>query len=275
MDDVVGSKSDGLTIDGLIELANSLGVSRLDAEVMLMEALGVDKAHLILHADDELPADVVKTTTSWLERRARHEPLAYILGYKEFYGWRFMVDPEVLIPRPETEALVEEALRLAKPGARVVDVGTGSGAIGITMKLERPDLDVTLTDVSEKALEVARKNMGKWQISMQIRKCDLLFCMETQFDLILANLPYVDKGWGIEQSSPETGFEPKLALFAEDGGLGLIYKLLTQIRAQDVLAKGGFVVLEADPCQHKDIIGFASNLGFEYVKTWDYALVIK
>ncbi len=237
--------------------AASQSVNLLDAELILAHFLGVERTILHAHPDFELSEEIVQKANLALERRQNHEPLAYITGVKDFYGRDFQVTEDVLIPRPETEVLIEVAKRL-KP-TKILDVGTGSGCIAVTLAKELPGAIVTGVDISEKALEIAQNNAKKHHAKVIFRQSDLLNGLENteKFDLIVANLPYVDRNW--DWLGPELQFEPKTALFAEDGGLELIKKLIQQ--APKHLEQGGCLLLEADKTQHQKITDFAIKTG--------------
>ena len=167
---------------------------RLDAEVLLAEAIGVDRAWLHMHPEREvIDADAFAVL---LARRETCEPVAYILGRKGFRHIELAVDPRVLVPRPETEALVEIAVGSVPEGGRVVDVGTGSGAVALAVKSERPDLDVVATDVSPEALEVARANARSLGLDVTFVETDLLAGVRGPFHLVLSNPPYVARRGG-------------------------------------------------------------------------------
>lgn len=242
---------------------------RLDAEILLAHALHVERSWLHAHDEAEISAKQAQIAQGFVERRLNREPVAYITGIKEFYGREFIVTPDVLIPRPETEDLVELALTDNVPSRKVIDVGSGSGCIGITLKLERPEWDVTLIDSSKPALEVATRNANKLGATVSTMESDLLYSLskESSYDIIVANLPYVDESW---KTSPETAHEPALALYAEDNGVALIFKLIEQSRV--VLRHSGYLLLEADPEQHQAIIHFASKHDFAHKKTSGYAI---
>ena len=233
--------------------------ARLDAELILSDTLKVRREWLTAHNDEEIPKNTAQKN---IKRRTRREPLAYIRGWKEFYGRDFIVTPATLIPRPETEEIIE-ILKLYQPKGRLLDIGTGSGAIGITTKLELPDLDVTISDNSSHALVVARKNAERLDAEpLEIVKSDLLshwfdHSLFQVFTVIVANLPYVDRDW---ERSPETAYEPDDALFADNGGLFLIEKCISQ--SIQLLEKNGLLLIEADPRQHNQIVTFAKKNGF-------------
>lgn len=243
--------------------------SRLDAQVLLCRALKQNKAWLLAHSDDEIPAEKLDVLQDHTRRRAAREPLAYILGAREFYGRNFVVTPDVLIPRPATEHLIEQIKALPLPdNATALDVGTGSGAIAITLSLELPHIHVAACDVSSAALAIAEQNAERLGADhLYFFASDLLSSALT-YDVIVANLPYVDRTW---EHSLETAFEPELALFADDNGLALIKKLLTTAPAH--LNHGGFLALEADPRQFTAIKGAATGLTF--VHSEGFAIIFK
>ena len=206
---------------------------RLDAEILLAEALGVGRERLVLDARETVEEDVLRRFDELVARREAREPVAYILGRKEFRRITLSVDRRVLIPRPETELLVEVGLSLPAR-ARVVDVGTGSGAVALALKHERPDLSVVGTDASAGALEVARGNAARLGLDVELLEADLLVGVPGQFDAVLANLPYVAEGVGLE---PEiSSYEPPDALFGGPDGLDPIRRLMTMLDAVPLVA---------------------------------------
>lgn len=245
-----------MNVDSWLKQAKTHKNLRLDAELILLEALGKsDRTFLVGHGDYKLSVAELKKADELFLRRKNGEPLAYIFGFKEFYGRRFLVDKNVLIPRPETEEIIEIIKKL-KP-KRILDVGTGSGCVAVTLKLENPEAEVFAVDVSGSALKKAKENAENFSADVNFLKSDLLDRVDENFDVIVANLPYVDKNWEWIKKD-ELGFEPELALYAENGGLELIFKLLKQAenRCQ-------YLILEADPCQHERIIAEAEKNGFK------------
>lgn len=198
--------------------------ARLDAELLLAEVTGMERAALISQARRELQAVESERFAQLVDRRRAREPVAYILGRRGFRSLELCVDPRVLIPRPETELLVEVALELPQ-GARVCDVGTGSGAIALAVKDERPDLQVTATDIDSGALSVARENGERLGIEVEFVQSDLLDGVDSTFDAVLSNPPYValhDR----DSLAPEiTEYEPDCALFSDGDALGLFRRL--------------------------------------------------
>ena len=199
-------------------------LDRLDREVLLAHALGIDRTRVLID-DPEPPPGFDRL----VERRMAGEPVAYITGHRGFRHLDLHVDPRVLIPRPETEHLVEAALGLPE-GASVLDVGTGSGAVALALKDERPDLRVTATDVSEDALAVARANADRLGLDVAFVRGDLLAGQRA--DAVVSNPPYVDPGY---DAPPELGHEPALALY------GNVFARLVE---EAVASGAAFVALE-------------------------------
>lgn len=247
--------------------------AELDAELILAFALDCNRTHLHANPDDSISDDSLFIANKLLDRRIEREPIAYLLGKKEFYGRDFIVTKDTLIPRPDSEQIIEFLNKIpidSTTKTSLADIGTGSGCLGITAKLERPELDVTLIDISQEALDIANKNAENLGAKVTLRQNDLLSNINEPFSIIIANLPYVDKSW---QRSPETNHEPSLALFAEDGGMELIKKLIGQCAT--ALAHEGILLIEADPVQHVEIIDFAADYNLELVDDKDFILMFK
>lgn len=223
--------------------------ARLDSLILLEDATAKDRAWLLAHPEHVLTDTQAALLKHQLSRRLAREPLAYIRGFSEFYGRTFKVTPDTLIPRPETEHLIETAMRLSP--MHILDVGTGSGAIAVSLALALPKAEVRACDISLAALNVARHNAAAFGAHVVFYQDNLLAKAET-YDLITANLPYVDPSW---ERSPETAYEPALALFADNHGLALITTLLNQ--APGHLTPRGYLLLEADPRQFNAIINAA------------------
>ena len=200
-----------------------------------------------------------------------------------FYGRDFVISPDVLIPRPETEMVIDAVLNLVGkpylPGVKpskaklpqdliIVDVGTGSGCIAVTLKLELPGAKVIATDISKKALGVARKNADKLGAEVKFMQSDLLDEVEVTPDLVVANLPYVDENWKWIDKEVLSR-EPAIALYADNGGLALIYKLIDQVAERGIK----HLMLEADPCQHERIITYAEKKKLKHQETRGFILV--
>jgi release factor glutamine methyltransferase len=225
---------------------------RLDAELLLAEALGIERARLVIDAHDEVGEEQRDRFSRLLARRERREPVAYILGRKEFRRISLRVDARGLIPRPETELLVEEGLRLAR-GSRVVDVGTGCGAVALALKDERPDVDVAGTDRSAAALSLARENASRLGLDVEFVGGDLL--AGPSADAVLANLPYVPDRTPL---APEiAGHEPPEALFGGPDGLDVVRRLTATLPA-----RVRFVALEVGAGQAAEVAGLLRGAGF-------------
>ena len=233
---------------------------RLDAELLLARTLGVDRARLVMDRSEPLGGAAAAGFAALLSRREAREPVAYILGRRDFRRITLHVDRRVLIPRPETELLVEVALELA-PGASVADVGTGSGAVALALADERPDLMVTGLDIDPGALEVARANRARLGLEARFRCADLLD--EERYDAVLANLPYVADGAGL---APEiTDYEPAGALFAGRDGLEVVRRLVTQVGARS--PRPALLGLEISPEQAPTTVALVRSAGYVTVLT--------
>ena len=253
-----------MNVSSWLKRAATSQISHLDAELILAHALNKERVFLHAHPDYELTESEQKKAEDYLNRRQNHEPVAYILGSKEFYGREFAVTPDTLIPRPETEAIIDLVKELSLEKPKILDVGTGSGCIAITLKLELPESDVIAVDISEKALAVAEKNANNMHANLEFKKSDLLKNVDEKFDIIVANLPYVDKNW--DWLSPELDFEPETALYSEDFGLKDIKNLILESNTK--LAEQGKLILESDISQHEAIESFVkSNTNMRLVKT--------
>jgi release factor glutamine methyltransferase len=197
---------------------------RLDAELLLADAIGATRTHLHLAPERELTRNESDRFAELLARRRAREPVAYVLGKRAFRYIEVRVDERVLVPRPESEGLVEAALALPS-GARVVDVGTGSGAIALALKHERPDLDVLGADVSHDALALARENASALALDVTFVHSDLLDGVEGELDAVLSNPPYVAKR-DLETLQPEVIAEPDVAVFGGSDGFEIVRRLV-------------------------------------------------
>lgn len=223
--------------------------SALEAEVLLRHALGLDRAGLFSRSDEAVPAGALSRFDSYVERRLKHEPTAYITGVREFFGIEFEVSPAVLIPRPETETLVEAAIELARPRSRIrrgpviADIGTGSGAVAIALALNVARSDVYAVDSSAEALAVARRNAERLGADRVLcLRGDLLTPLPEYVDVLVANLPYV-RSDQIQQLAPEVReYEPRAALDGGPDGLTVIGRFLRD--APSFLRPNGAVCLE-------------------------------
>lgn len=226
---------------------------RLDAELLLMHAWKIDKTTLIIRMLESVPTGVEKEFRDLLARRQKREPTAYILGEKEFWSRPFKVDPRVLIPRPETEHLIEEVIRLFPDRNlpyRFCDIGTGSGCIACTLACEFPGAEIVATDISADALEVANANAINLGVDNRITfmRGDMFAALDSQtlrFDAIVSNPPYVSRQ-EMETLEPELSFEPRHALTDEHDGHTYLSALFTGCR--DWLKADGYLVVETGIC---------------------------
>ena len=221
--------------------------ARLDAEVLLANALGMRRLDLYLKFDRPLSETELSKYRALTARRAKGEPVAYLVGHKEFMGLDFMVTPAVLVPNPDTEVLVQRAVELAREAARpmrVADVGTGSGCIAIAVAHYASNVEVVASDVSPEALEVARRNVDAHGLSERVELVcgDLMGPFAGLFDLVCANLPYLAEG---SRLPAEVVAQPTRALYADVAGLALLARLLDDSPAR--LNAGGRVLAELDP----------------------------
>jgi release factor glutamine methyltransferase len=220
---------------------------RLNAELLLMFTLNCDRAFLYAHPERELTAGEAARYESALAERARGVPAQYITGHQEFWGMDFIVTPAVLIPRPETEHLIETVLELLNPATalHLADVGTGSGCIALALAKELPQAEIHATDISPAALEIARANAARHQLDTRIHfhHADLLAPFApNSFDFIVSNPPYVGESEEDQVQLEVRKFEPRTAVFAGPTGIEVIARLIPQAHA--ALRPGGWLILE-------------------------------
>jgi len=237
--------------------ASGCDTPSLDAEVLLAAAMGVSRATIVAQPWLELEPDHAWQFAEWARRRREREPVAYILGSKGFRRLELAVDHRVLVPRPETEHLVEAALDLPQ-GARVVDVGTGSGAVALALKDERPDLEVIGVDVSEDALDVARANARRLGLDVTLVAGDLLAPVEGRIDAVVSNPPYVGESEEGALPADVIRFEPSVALFAGADGMDTIQRLVPAV----LEAGARFLALEVGSTQATAVAAMMSTAGF-------------
>jgi release factor glutamine methyltransferase len=240
-----------------------LGLERLDAQVLLLHALGraqSERGWLLAHDTDLLPDQARDAFMAACERRADGEPLAYIVGHKEFFGLDLQVDARVLVPRPDTETLVEWALELLGDQPRVIDLGTGSGAIALAIKQHRPGATVEAVDASAAAVEVAQANAARLRLEVEFRQASWLAGTDSRYDLIVSNPPYV------AERDPHLAAlrrEPVQALQSGPDGLKDIRDIISQ--APSHLNPGGWLQLEHGWDQAPAVRGLLQAAGFKAV----------
>lgn len=242
--------------------------ARFDSGTLLLHALGRERAWLLAHPDEELREKDQRAAGELLDRRLQGEPIQYITGEAEFYGLPFRVNRDVLIPRPETEHLVEEAIELASRFAspRIVDVGTGSGAIAVALAHHLRDARITAIDCSLAALEVARANAGRNGVAAKVRFLagDLLAPVAgEQFEIVVSNPPYVPESDRTSLAVEVREFEPPEALFAGGDGLAVLRRLISQ--AREVLVPGGWIALEIGHGQAERVRTLLADAGYEEI----------
>jgi release factor glutamine methyltransferase len=260
-----------LVLDGATRL--SLGPhpdrAQQDAEALLLELLRKNKAWLLAHGEDELSSAETGRYTELLDRRLRGEPIQYITSEAEFYGLPFRVTPDVLIPRPETEHVVEKVIEFAAhfPQPRIIDVGTGSGAIAIALAHHLPCALITATDIWARALDLARRNAGRNGVSNRIRFLygDLFNPVaKEQFEIVISNPPYVSFNDRDSLAAEVRNHEPTLALFAGEDGLEVFRRLIPA--AFTALTPGGYVALEIGFGQSPAIRALLASSGFGQIE---------
>jgi len=254
-----------MTLAQALGAAAAMGLARLDAQLLLLQALGrpaAGRGWLLAHDGDELDPAAYRQFMQLCDRRAGGEPLAYIAGRREFFGLDLMVDARVLVPRPDTETLVEWALELLRPGRapNVVDLGTGSGAIALAIKANRPHARVLATDASAAALEVAAANANALALDVEFRRCDWLAGLVGRFDLLVSNPPYIAAG---DPHLPALAHEPAGALVSGRDGLDDLRRIIGQAPA--VLASGGWLILEHGYDQAASVRELLEQAGFRHV----------
>ena len=230
--------------------ASSVGSPRLNAETLMMFTLGCDRAYLYAHSERELSTEELERFAAYVGERAAGKPAQYITGHQEFWGIDLLVSPAVLIPRPETEHVVETVLELARNPRRtdtlkIIDVGTGSGCIALAVASELPSADILATDISADALKIAEANAARLGFSGRIsfREADLLDGFSSpQFDLVVSNPPYVGEIEPEKTQREVREFEPSAAVFAGPTGMEIYQRLVPQ--AHTCLCEGGWLVVE-------------------------------
>jgi release factor glutamine methyltransferase len=257
----------GTFLEQSIKQLKGVGIdsARLDCLLLLEDALMQDRAHLLAHLEAEIPTKTGVELNTKIAQRSKHVPLAYIRGHTSFYGRDFLVSPDVLVPRPETESMIDLAKAITLPkNPVIVDVGTGSGCVGLTLAAEIPESRVWLFDIDKKALAVARQNAKKLGIKATFARQNLLPAEPRKINVLTANLPYVPTDLPINKAAH---FEPKIALFSGSDGLDLYRELWQQLADHPA----SHVIIEALPSQHTELQKLAQKAAYQLMKSEGFA----
>lgn len=245
-----------------------IATAKLDSEVLLADALEKDRSWLHAHPDHSLQGPTLQKLNEQINRRAAHEPLAYIRGKSEFYGREFIITPNTLQPRPETETMIDMIKDLSS--IKIIDIGTGSGCIAITAKLELPASEVLACDISDKCVQIAKKNSELMGANIEVVKSDLLSDINVKYlkeSLLACNLPYVPLDFQINEAARH---EPDLALFGGQDGLDYYRQLFEQIISLPAQFRPEVVLVESLPTQHKALEAIAKQADYHLAKTQDF-----
>jgi release factor glutamine methyltransferase len=258
-----------------------IGTARLDCLVLLEDATGKDRAYLLAHPERPLQGATLKKLEQQIERRAQHVPLAQIRGKTEFYGREFIITPDVLEPRPESETMIELAKEIYRVApcnrgekCAIVDLGTGSGALAITAKLELPNSEAIATDIDKRCLKVAETNATKHKTDITFYDGDLLGALPPTVyglpSIFLCNLPYVPNNFTVNKAALA---EPKHAIYGGKDGLDLYRRLFEQISSSTT--KPLYVLTESLPPQHTKLAKIAVKAGYKQTRVDDFIQVFK
>lgn len=257
----------GQFMQSAIARLNAAGVdtARLDCLVLMEDVLGLDRAAILAHPEHKIARSPLLELNNKVDQRASHQPLAYIRQKAPFYGREFAVNHSVLVPRPETEDLIDLLKALPLPEEpRLADIGTGSGCIGITAALEIKNAVVYMYDIDPNALQVAKRNAKQYGVQAKLAVSDLCASLPNSLDVVMANLPYVPLEYPLNQAAKH---EPKLAIFGGLDGLQLYDRFWMQLSA----LKPGWVLTESLPSQHKAMAKMAQDHGYKLAKTLGFA----
>jgi release factor glutamine methyltransferase len=249
----------------LLETAG-IATARLDCLVLLEDVLNTNRTQILADPERELTEAEHQKLNKLIAKRAQHIPLAYLRHKTEFYGHEFYIDERVLEPRPESETMIDMVKSLTLPRvAKLADVGSGSGALGITTKLECPELDITLLEIDSDALAVSRKNVNLYNIDVQTLQSDLLSAANEQFEVLLCNLPYVPDNFQVNTAALH---EPRLAIFGGPDGLDVYRQLFEQISSSATPKPK--LLTESLPPQHPELTQIAEKHGYKQTEEQDF-----
>ncbi len=264
-------------LDQSTETLKSVGITsaQLDAQLLMAHALGCDRAWVLAHTEHVLTTPQAKAFDAFIDQRSKRTPIVHLTGTKQFYGLEMHITPAVLTPRAETESMVELAINYAPQNSRLIDIGTGCGAIAIAISTHRPDLDIWATEVSEEALEVVKANINKHKLNTRLIRSNLFNAFaktpykdsSCRFATVVANLPYLENK---AELMPEVLKEPAVALFGGSDGLDVYREFFKQLPRY--LEPGGYVFTESDPWQQPSLIEIAQKVGLKVIEQ-DYFIL--
>jgi release factor glutamine methyltransferase len=245
--------------------AAGISTARLDCLVLFEDILNTNRTQILTNENCELTEIESQKLNSLVTKRTQHIPLAYLRHKTEFYGREFYIDERVLEPRPESETMIDLQKGLTLNNAKLADIGSGSGALGITAKLELPELNVMLLEIDSDALAVSKKNAQQHKVLVHTLQSDLLEDTNEHFDVLLCNLPYVPDKFQINTAALH---EPRLAIFGGSDGLNLYRKLFQQIELAST--KPAYILTESMPPQHNELHDIAAAAGYKLEKSEDF-----
>jgi release factor glutamine methyltransferase len=246
--------------------ASGIPTARLDVLVLLEDVLDTNRTRLLAEPKLELSDEHLAILRPLLSRRAQHIPLAYLRHKTEFYGREYYIDERVLEPRPESETMISLLLKLRLPASvNIADIGSGSGALGITAALELPHAKVTLIELDQSALAVSRKNVATYKKTIRCQQSDLLDGVSEHYDVLLCNLPYVPDDFKINTAALH---EPRLAIFGGPDGLDIYRKLFVQLR--EMLDRPTYILTESLPFQHDALADIAATHHYDVRESEDF-----
>jgi len=244
--------------------------AKLDAELILSKTLGLSRETILLNLNEKINDKVLENFNYYLKLRKQNKPIAHILGFKDFWKYKFKVDKNVLIPRPETELIIEKILKILplSSNKNILDIGTGSGCIAISLMKERPNCRITAIDKSKKAIKVAKKNAEMHQVKKKIKflNIDVDKYFSNKYDLIVSNPPYIKNSELLSLDEDVKFNEPKLALLGGFSGLEIFFKIIN--KSNKLLKRNGKLILEIGYRQGKELKKYLKLNGFNQIKIY-------
>lgn len=257
---------------GILETAG-IGTARLDVLVLLEDLIGKNRAWVLAHPEFKLTNSEQEKLNNWLSQRSTHIPLAFIRGKTDFYGREFIINQNVLEPRPESETMIDLVKKYIGDESTIADIGTGSGALAISIKLELPNSEVVATDIDSKCLIIAKQNAKKLLADIKFLRGNLFTPLQElnqKFNTVIANLPYVPIDFKVNQAAM---MEPKIAIFGGQDGLDLYRQLFLQTKKLKYLPE--LIFTESLPFQHLELTNIAKKNGYIQIKEDDFIQVFK